>query len=99
MNQVQTYTFDFRNVGTITAYRENNTAYIQFEKTVLYALPSGTKVCTLPNELIPKENFRAVVVDTSGTVIPLQFVGSSVYITKNVSANTIIAATITYLVS
>lgn len=99
MNQVQTYTFDFQNVGAITAYRVNNTACIQFEKTVHYALSSGTRVCTLPSDLVPKANFRAVMVDTSGTVIPLQFVGSAVYITKAVSANTVIATTITYLVS
>lgn len=96
-NAVETYTVNFQNIGNITVYKYKGLATIQFEKTVQYALSGGTRVMSLPTELVPREGFRALAVDTSGTVIPLQFNnGSSVYVTKSISANTAIAICVTY---
>ena len=72
--------------------------FFTFEKTVLYNTSSGTKVMTLPANLIPAENFRAVITDSANNTYALQFVNNgNVYTTKAIPANTVIAGVIVYL--
>ena len=53
---------------------------------------------SLPANLIPRETFRAVITDSANNNYVLQFTDTgSVYTTKAISANTVIAGDIVYL--
>ena len=53
---------------------------------------------TLPANLIPAENFRAVITDSASNTYVLQFVNNgNVFTTKAIPANTVIAGVIVYL--
>lgn len=53
---------------------------------------------SLPANLIPRETFRAVITDSANNNYVLQFTDTgSVYTTKAIAANTVIAGDIVYL--
>ena len=97
-NTITSTTVNFTNIGDVQIYSLYKMVFFTFEKTVLYNISSGTKVMSLPANLIPKETFRAIITDSANSTYVLQFVNNgNVFTTKAIPANTVIAGDIVYL--